>query len=47
MRVVSNSSILIGLSGIDRLELLHQRFPDGVIIPDAVWKEVSKPAMAE
>ena len=40
MKVISNSSVLIGLSGIGRLELLHHRFPEGVIIPDAVWKEV-------
>jgi predicted nucleic acid-binding protein len=40
MKVVSNSSILIGLSAIGRLELLHRRFPEGVIVPDAVWQEV-------
>jgi len=40
MKVTSNSSILIGLSAIGRLELLHRRFPEGVIVPDAVWKEV-------
>jgi predicted nucleic acid-binding protein len=40
MKVISNSSVLIGLSGIDRLELLQRRFPEGVIIPDAVWREV-------
>jgi uncharacterized protein len=40
MKVISNSSILIGLSAIGRLELLHQRFPEGVTIPDAVWAEV-------
>jgi predicted nucleic acid-binding protein len=40
MKVISNSSILIGLSAIGRLELLHQRFSEGVIVPDAVWKEV-------
>lgn len=40
MKVVSNSSILIGLSAIERLDLLHHRFPNGVIIPDAVWNEV-------
>ena len=37
---VSNSSVLIGLSSIDRLELLHLRFPEGVIIPASVWREV-------
>ena len=40
MKVISNSSVLIGLSGIRRLELLHHRFPEGVIVPDAVWREV-------
>lgn len=40
MKVVCNSSVLIGLSGIDRLEILHKRFPEGVIVPDAVWNEV-------
>ena len=40
MKVISNSSVLIALSGIDRLELLQRRFPEGVIIPDAVWREV-------
>ena len=40
MKIISNSSVLIGLSGIGRLELLHHRFPEGVIIPDAVWREV-------
>lgn len=40
MKVISNSSVLIGLSGIGRLELLRQRFPNGVIVPDAVWKEI-------
>lgn len=40
MKIISNSSVLIALSGIDRLDILHQRFPEGVIIPDAVWREV-------
>jgi len=40
VKVICNSSILIGLSGIDRLELLHRRFSEGVIVPDAVWNEV-------
>lgn len=38
MKVISNSSVLIALSGIDRLEILPLRFPAGIIIPDAVWK---------
>lgn len=40
MKVVCNSSVLIALSGIGRLELLHHRFPEGVIIPGSVWREV-------
>jgi predicted nucleic acid-binding protein len=40
MKAVSNSSVLIALSSIGQLELIHKRFPDGVIIPQAVWKEV-------
>ena len=40
MKVVSNSSILIGLSAIGRLDLLQQRFPKGIIVPGAVWNEV-------
>ena len=40
MIVIANSSVLIGLSSIGQLELLKQRFPKGVIIPQAVWQEV-------
>jgi len=40
MKVISNSSVLIALSSIGRLELLQRRFPEGVLIPDAVWREV-------
>ena len=40
MRAVSNSSVLIALSTIGQLDLLHQRFPEGVLIPSAVWQEV-------
>lgn len=40
MKPVSNSSVLIALSSIRQLELINQRFPDGVMIPQAVWKEV-------
>jgi hypothetical protein len=40
MKVISNSSVLIALSGIGCLEHLQHRFPEGVIIPDAVWREV-------
>jgi predicted nucleic acid-binding protein len=38
--VVANSSVLIALCRIRMLELLHQRFPEGVFIPGAVWREV-------
>jgi len=38
--VVANSSVLIALSRIGMLELLHRRFPEGVVIPEAVWGEV-------
>lgn len=40
MKAVTNSSVLIALSSIGQLELIHQRFPDGVLLPKAVWKEV-------
>lgn len=40
MKVVSNTSVLIGLSTIGQLCLLRARFPEGVLIPDAVWSEV-------
>lgn len=40
MKAVSNSSVLIALSSIGQLELINQRFTDGVIIPQAVWQEV-------
>ena len=40
MKVVSNASVLISLSSIDRLLLLRDRFPDGIAIPRTVWREV-------
>ncbi|MBW2091123.1 MAG: DUF3368 domain-containing protein [Deltaproteobacteria bacterium] len=40
MFVVANSSVLIALCRIRMLELLHQRYPEGVFIPKAVWREV-------
>lgn len=40
MKAVANSSVLIALSTIGRLSLLRERFPDGLLIPDAVWQEV-------
>ena len=36
---VSDSSPLIHLAAIGRLELLHS-FHEAVLIPDAVWREV-------
>ena len=40
MKVACNSSVLISLSMIGQLELIHQRFPAGILIPAAVWQEV-------
>ena len=40
MRAVANSSVLIALSTIGRLGLLSQRFPEGFLIPQSVWREV-------
>lgn len=40
MKAVSNTSVLISLSTIGQLSLLPDRFPDGVLVPPAVWKEV-------
>jgi predicted nucleic acid-binding protein len=40
MTVVADASVLIGLSSIGHLSLLHRRFPKGVLIPQAVWREV-------
>ncbi len=40
MKVVANSSVLIALAAIGRLSLLARRFPDGIVIPQAVWREV-------
>ncbi|MBI4612292.1 MAG: DUF3368 domain-containing protein [Planctomycetes bacterium] len=39
MKVVSNSSVLIALGGIGRLEVLRAKFGQ-IQIPDAVWREV-------
>ncbi len=44
MKAVSNSSVLISLSIIGQLDLLHKRFPDGILIPAAVWHEVVESA---
>ncbi|MBO1349956.1 MAG: DUF3368 domain-containing protein [Hormoscilla sp. GUM202] len=40
MKAVTNSSVLIALSTIGQLSLLHQRFPEGLLLPQAVWREV-------
>ncbi len=40
MKAVANSSVLIALSRIGQLELLSRRFPEGLLIPRAVWREV-------
>jgi len=40
MRAVANSTILIALSTIGQLPLLKHRFPQGILIPEAVWYEV-------
>lgn len=40
MKVVSDSSVLIALSSIGYLTLIKERFPKGIAIPQAVWREV-------
>jgi predicted nucleic acid-binding protein len=40
LKAVANSSVLIALSTIGQLELLSRRFPEGVLVPQAVWREV-------
>lgn len=40
MKAVANSSVLIALSMIGRLDLLSRRFPEGILIPQSVWQEV-------
>lgn len=40
MRAVADSSVLIALSAIGQLALLPRRFPGGVAVPSAVWREV-------
>ena len=52
MKAVADASVLIGLSGIGLLPLLKDRFPDGVLVPPAVWREVverggSRPGVKE
>jgi len=38
--VISESSVLIGLSSIDQLHLLRELLNDEIFIPGAVWHEV-------
>jgi len=40
MIVIADASVIISLASIGHLELLNTRFPEGVYIPSAVWKEV-------
>ena len=40
MKVISSASVLIGLSSIGMLLLLRERFPEGILVPEAVWREV-------
>jgi predicted nucleic acid-binding protein len=40
VKVVADSSVMISLSNIGLLDLLRQRFPDGIMVPPAVWHEV-------
>ena len=37
---MANSSVLIALAVIDQLALLAERFVDGILVPEAVWREV-------
>jgi predicted nucleic acid-binding protein len=39
LKAVANSSVLIALSAIGQLELLSQRFLQGILIPKALWRE--------
>jgi hypothetical protein len=40
LKVVADASVLIALSTIRQLTLLVERFPQGIVIPQAVWREV-------
>jgi len=40
VKIVSNASVLIGLSSIGKLRLLREKFPQGILIPEAVRREV-------
>jgi predicted nucleic acid-binding protein len=40
LKIVADASVLIALSTIRQLPLLVERFPQGILIPQAVWREV-------
>ena len=40
MIAVADASVLIALSSLGRIELLRERFPEGLVVPPAVWREV-------
>jgi len=40
MKIISDSSPLMALSAIGKLHLLKEEF-GGIIVPDAVWTEVT------
>jgi predicted nucleic acid-binding protein len=40
LKAVANCSVLISLSTIGQLDLLKKKFPQGVLVPRAVWNEV-------
>jgi uncharacterized protein len=40
LKVISNASVLIALSSIGMLSLLRERFPESIVVPEAVWREV-------
>lgn len=40
MKAVANSSVLIALSTVGQVGLLPRRFIEGVLVPQAVWREV-------
>lgn len=40
MKAAANSSVLIALSAIGKLDLLASLFPEGILVPPAVWREV-------
>ena len=37
---MANSSVLIALGSLGRLDLLERRFPEGIVVPAAFWHEV-------